>query len=180
MPNIADTYAQTLYQIASQSLHLAQVYEDISNLRLAFKKEKKINAFILNPTINKARKQAFLHGALKAYTHQKTLDFVLFVIAKNRFEHLASIFESFLNLYKKNHHIQPAHVTVAQALNASTRNQFKMLTTKLTGHSQVELVEEVNPSLLGGYILRVADKQIDASLARQLKRLIHLVHYNYA
>jgi F-type H+-transporting ATPase subunit delta len=83
---------------------------------------------------------------------------------------LLDIAERFLLLYKTDKGIESATLTTAVALDEDTRAQVLDF-IKQHGVTQVDLTEHVNESLIGGAILRLGDKQLDASVARQIKDL---------
>lgn len=173
--NIVTAYTQTLYQIAIKNALLSQIHTDVCNLLSIYNHNIGFKRFVNNPTLTKNYKQQLLHATLKPYFHSKTLAFLSFIINKGRYAHLKNIFEAFITQYKKHNKVQIAHLTTAKQLNAPRRHQLTTLSTKLTGHTCIELIEHINPALLGGYVLQIDDRQIDASLATQLKRLKHLI-----
>jgi len=83
---------------------------------------------------------------------------------------LPEIVTSFLSQLRKHQGITVAEVTSAVALDAGTRTKMLEAATKLAG-GQVELVEKVDASLIGGFVLKVGDKQIDSAIANRIKAL---------
>jgi F-type H+-transporting ATPase subunit delta len=63
-----------------------------------------------------------------------------------------------------------AEVTSAVALDAGSRAKMLEAAMKLAG-GQVELIEKVDPSLIGGFVLKVGDRQIDSAIANRIKAL---------
>lgn len=173
--NIITAYTQTLYQIALKNALLSQIHIDIDSLLTIYNHNIGFKRFVNNPTLTNTYKQQLLHTTLKPYLHNKTLSFLCFIIKKGRYAYLKSICEAFITQYKKHNKIQIAHVTTPKQINPPLKHQLSALATKLTGYTSIELIEHTNPSLLGGYVLQIDDRQIDASLATQLKRLKHLV-----
>jgi F-type H+-transporting ATPase subunit delta len=66
--------------------------------------------------------------------------------------------------------IQPAYVITATPLDEKSRNEMLAIVKNSTG-SMIELKEVVDPSIIGGFILRWGDRQIDASVTRKLQSL---------
>jgi len=93
------------------------------------------------------------------------------LITKNKREYLLTeIAIAFVNLLKKQNGIVPISVTSAVKLEKQTLNQ---ILEKLKSHvdGEFEVTEEVDPALIGGFVVRMEDKQIDASIASQLNRM---------
>jgi F-type H+-transporting ATPase subunit delta len=57
------------------------------------------------------------------------------------------------------------------AMDAKTRQEFESIVKKLSNRKEVELEEKIDKDLIGGFILNVEDKQIDASIRNNLKKL---------
>ena len=83
---------------------------------------------------------------------------------------LVDIANSFVNILKKQRGIVPVTVTSAVKLEKQTLNQ---ILEKLKSHVEgdFEVTEELDPSLIGGFVVRMEDKQIDASISAQLSRM---------
>ena len=56
-------------------------------------------------------------------------------------------------------------------MDAAMRKEFETLAAKYADKQQVELVEKVDPDMIGGFVLNVGDRQVDASLKNKLKAL---------
>ena len=67
--------------------------------------------------------------------------------------------------------IKTAQVTSATPLTPASRAELEQLVIKQTGLTQVKLTEKVDPSLIGGFVLRVGDQQIDDSVRTSLRKL---------
>ena len=80
------------------------------------------------------------------------------------------IAKGFLELYKIDQGIESANLTTAVALDEDTRQQVLDFIKK-QGVSQVDLTEQVDENLIGGAILRIGHKQLDASVVRQIRDL---------
>ena len=93
------------------------------------------------------------------------------LITKNKREYLLTeIASAFVNLLKKQKGIVPVSVTSAVKLEKQTLAQ---ILDKLKTHVEgdFEVTEEVDPFLIGGFVVKMDDKQIDASIATQLNRM---------
>jgi len=175
MSSIAQSYASTLYNIALKHTSLQSIYMDTCKLLDLYTQSINFRFFIKSPTLTKQKKQTLLQQSLKPYLNPTTLSFILFIFEKRRYTHFKNIFEAFKEQYKKHNKIQKAYVTTTKPINPSLKKQLIQLTTKITGHIHIELIEYINPALLGGYILKINDRQIDASLATKIKHLKYLI-----
>jgi F-type H+-transporting ATPase subunit delta len=98
------------------------------------------------------------------------MSFIQLITKKKRESFLSDIAERFLLLYKESLGIGTAVLTTATSIDEDTRKNVIDFIKK-QGISQVDLTEKVDESLIGGAILRLGDKQLDASISRQIKDL---------
>jgi F-type H+-transporting ATPase subunit delta len=89
---------------------------------------------------------------------------------KNRESILPAIAKQFINLYTEHKGIQKAEITSASPLTDDQKKSVTKIVKDYTG-KEVELTEHIDESLIGGFILRVGDQQIDDSIRRKLNDL---------
>jgi F-type H+-transporting ATPase subunit delta len=93
------------------------------------------------------------------------------LITKNKREYLLiEIAEAYIYLLKKHQNIVPVSIRSARKLEKGTLDEI-LNKMKSQGEGDFELSEEVDESLIGGFIVRMDDKQIDASVLTQLNRM---------
>ena len=96
--------------------------------------------------------------------------FMEVVIAHHREALLPFLVQSYLMRYRKAQRLMRVEMESATPLNAATRRRLIEQLTATSGN-QIELHEQVNPELIGGFRLRMEGKRIDASFARQLAEI---------
>ena len=84
---------------------------------------------------------------------------------------------SFINLYKKHNNIQPATVISATSLDESLRAEVITFIEKY-GDKKAELEEKIDERIIGGAVIRMGDKQLDASVSREISELRQLFNKN--
>ena len=72
--------------------------------------------------------------------------------------------------YKKHKNILTAVITSANGIDATTRSKVIEL-VKATATGEVELIEKTNKDLIGGFVIKIGDKQYDSSVSRKLNDL---------
>jgi F-type H+-transporting ATPase subunit delta len=96
------------------------------------------------------------------------------VVENSREDYFYRIALSYQELYRKEKNIVVTHLTTAIELDESLKKEI-VNSVEEQEKSKVELREEVNPDIIGGYILDIDGKRLDASIIRQLSKL-----YKYA
>lgn len=163
-------YAKSLISLAEEKDVLEQVYSDMLLFTDVVEKNKEFPRILKNPIINHEKKLNILRKIFKDKVHPMTLAIFEIITRKNREAILPQIAKSFHQQYNVLKGIEEAKVITTFPLDERTREQFKNIVRKKTGND-VELKEEVNESLIGGYILKIGDLQIDESINSKLKEL---------
>ena len=99
-----------------------------------------------------------------------SLAFIILITNKKRENLLPEISTSFISLYKNKKNIQEVSVTTALPLDDSMRKEL-MSYVKAQNNSNIELIEKVDESLIGGAIITIGDKQLDTSISSKLHAL---------
>lgn len=92
------------------------------------------------------------------------------LVRRGRFEQLPAVIREFARLYRQREGIVEATVTSAAALETAEAESLQTRLETLTG-AHIELSQEVDPTLLGGVVVRVGDQLIDGSVQGRLERL---------
>jgi F-type H+-transporting ATPase subunit delta len=92
------------------------------------------------------------------------------MIRKRREKYLPSITEAFSDLYLAWKGIKTAYVTTAVSLENKEKAGILEIIAKLTD-KKIDLVENLNPDLLGGFVINIDNFQVDQSLSTKIKAL---------
>jgi F-type H+-transporting ATPase subunit delta len=166
----ASRYAKSFLDLALEQGVLEKAYADMKYIAEVCKTNSDFRTFLKSPIIKTDKKQAVLKEVFSGKLDKVTDAFVQLITAKKREIYLAEIAEEFLNQYNAKKEILKAVVTTANGIDEATRKKVLEL-VKGTGQNEVILEEKINKDLIGGFIIRVGDKQIDASIARKLNNL---------
>jgi F-type H+-transporting ATPase subunit delta len=168
---ISVRYAKALFALARESGSLDALRKDMELMVQCIREIPELMFVIQSPVIKSVEKIR-LFGAMFGGSFQPmTISFINLVLEKHREEYLEGISRYFLRLIKDEQGIQPADVVTAIALDDSLRKSILNLIAQKFNKNTVELHESVDQDLIGGFVLRIGDKQIDASIARKLKNI---------
>jgi F-type H+-transporting ATPase subunit delta len=162
-------YAKALLELSIENDNLEDVSTDMKRVVESSDETPDFKVFLNSPVIKTDKKLAIMKVLFVGF-EQLTFSFIE-LITKNKREYLlVEIAESFLFLLKKHQNIVPVSIKSARKLEDSTLDQIlNKLKSKVDG--DIEVTEEIDKSLIGGFIVRMDDKQIDASVLNQLKRM---------
>lgn len=163
-------YAKSLLDLALEKGELEHVREDMLLVRNTVHENRDLWVLLQSPVVKTDKKQEILKAIFGGKIGVITTAFIDIITRKRREAQLDVIAESFLSQYRTYKNIVTAVITSATALDDTLRKQVMEIVHQSAG-ANVELTEKVDPSLIGGYILRVGDNQVDASVIRQIKTL---------
>jgi len=137
----------------------------------ACRTNRQFATMLKNPIIKHEKKKDILEALFKGKVNPLTLAIISMLTRKNREPLLPAIAHEFHNAYNEYKGIERAAVTTTIAVDAKLKGEIEGIVKKLSTKKQVELVEKIDKDLIGGFILNVGDRQIDASIKSKLKTL---------
>ena len=168
---VAYRYAKPLLEEALAQNALEEVYQNMILLLEAGKMDRRFIAIMKNPIIRHHKKLAILEALFASkQLHKITDNLFKLLTAKKREAIVYEIAQTFQNMYNEHHNIQEVAVTSAMPLSANIRDEIQNLLSKSLNKT-IKLHEKVNPEIIGGFIVRVGDKQIDNSIRNSLQKL---------
>jgi F-type H+-transporting ATPase subunit delta len=167
---VASRYAKSLIDLAEERNSLEKIKSDIEAFVRIVKANSQLQAVLRNPIIGPDKKFAILNQIFGSDIDPMILSFFKIVVSKGRSEILYATGKEFLNEYNRRKEIYRATVTSAVPLSAENIKQIEQVVKDAT-KGDVILETKVDPDLIGGFILKVGDKQFDTSISGSLSKL---------
>jgi F-type H+-transporting ATPase subunit delta len=167
---IARVYAETLLRSADRHRRIDEVDESVRALSAVLDASSEFRRFLEAPQIAADRKRALVAEALEARLDRLVLRFLELVIEKHRERLLGEIVLAWTELLDARANRQTATVTTATPPDDETVARVQAALEKATGKTIV-LEKRVDPTLLGGLVIRAGDTVIDGSLKSRLAAL---------
>jgi F-type H+-transporting ATPase subunit delta len=167
---VAARYAKSLIELAKEKNVVEAVYEDMKLFKDTADNNRGLMLALKSPVVRHEKKLGILKALFEARVNPVSFSIFKIITKKNRESILDAIADEFITAYNEYQGIQKATVITSTPLTEELRKQFNNIVATATGKT-VELTEKVDPSLIGGYLLRVNDRQIDASLRNRLNEL---------
>lgn len=167
---VATRYAKSLLQLAIEQGKLEQTYADMQLVKSVYEGNREFVNFLNSPIISTDKKIAVLSSIFEGKISEITSGFFRVLSTKRREMYIGDIAKAFIAQYKQHKGITTAVVTSAAGIDSNARAAILDLVKKQS-KGEVELVEKTDRSLIGGFILRIGDKQVDASISRKLNEL---------
>ena len=168
-PRLAERYAKSLLDLATELNELSNVHDDIVLLQTICNKSREFVLMLSSPIINADKKFKILTAVTEGKVSTITQTFIKLLCNKNRESALPEILSSFILQYNKVKGIHKVKLTTATPISGTIKNSFIQKIEATTAIKNIELEAKVDESLIGGFMLEMDGKLIDASILRDLK-----------
>ena len=166
----ATRYAKSLIELAQENDQLDAVFADMQLISVTISDSHELNLLLKSPIVKGDKKEKALNKIFAAQIGEISNRFISILTKKKREELLEDIAIEFIAQHKKIKEQVVAKVTTAIPLDETTKTKIlKLISSYVDG--QVELVESINPGIIGGFVIRIGDKMIDASITKKLNDL---------
>jgi ATP synthase F1 delta subunit len=169
MEEIAQVYARSLFEVASEQDKLDVVKQQLGEFATALHENRELAVFFFSPYFSAEEKKDGLHRAVEG-ADPAVMNFLEALIERHRMPAIFRIRTDFDVLYDKTNKLLPVTVTSAIELDPETIESLGKRIGEQTGN-EIELTSRVDPEILGGIVLRVGNFIMDASIRTRLEQL---------
>lgn len=170
-PRLASRYAKSLIDLALEQGQLEQVYADMQWLQAVTKSNRDFVNLLRSPVIKADKKKKIVEAVTTGKVSALTASFNTLLISKSREGYLPEIITAFISQYKTNKNIHTLTLTTAEPASEAVKKAIAEQVKKSGGIENIELEEKIDESIIGGFVLQIGDKLIDASIAYDLKAI---------
>jgi F-type H+-transporting ATPase subunit delta len=169
MEEIGEVYARALFEAAMESDSLDEVQEQLGIWADALGQNKDLQTFFFSPRFSAADKKDAVRAIIEG-GNERFLNFLELLAERHRIPATFRIRRAFDELWREEHKMLPVEVTSAVELDDGLVRSIGERIEERTGR-QIELTSRVDPDIIGGLVLRVGNKVLDASVQGRLQRL---------
>ena len=169
MSRAAIRYAKAIIEIATESNNTAAVNNDMKTIVSAIKENEELKDFLSNPIVSGQIKMNALNEIFPSL-QSETKGLFQLLLANKRFEILSAITVQFNKLFDLASGVEQAVVTTAVPLTAELEVLVKNKLKEFSSNT-ISITNVVDASIIGGFVLRIGDKQYNASVANKLQQL---------
>lgn len=168
-PRLAIRYAKSLIDFAIEKDQLNDVYHDMKFLHRVCNTNPDFVAVLNSPIIEEHKKNKIIDSVINGRVSKLTSSFISLLGSKSRESNLPEIISSYIDQYNELKGIHRAKLTTASKLSEELRQSFidKIKTSNNIANIEMETV--VDEKLIGGFVLEMDGKLLDASILRDLK-----------
>ena len=170
MSRAAIRYAKAILQKANENNTAAVVFGDMQSVFKTIEGSRELQSVLQSPVIKNTDKREAL---LKIFSGQSeaTHALIKILVDNKRLPLLGNVAKSYIEIYNDKLGIKAAIVITAVPLSSELEEKVMAKVKELTGSDKVTLKQEIDPDIIGGFIIRAGDIQYNASIANQLGNL---------
>ncbi|WP_269226686.1 ATP synthase F1 subunit delta [Flavobacterium eburneipallidum] len=163
-------YAKAILEIADSKNATSQVSADMALIASTIKANSELSSFIHNPLVTVDAKKDVVSEVF-ASVNPVTKSIFQLLLENKRFEILDSIAVEYSKLFDIQNGVEVAKVTTAVPMDAALEAKVSAKIASISSSKKITIENIVDPAIIGGFILRIGDKQYNASIANRLQVL---------
>lgn len=168
---VSKTYGEALFELATEENKTREMMEEIQAIRDVLTANPEFDKLMMHPGIPKQEKMQVMENVWKGKVSDELAGFLQIVITKERYGELQAIFEYFINKVKELEKIGVAYVTTAVELTETQKADVCSRILATSNYETMEMHYAVDPSLIGGMVIRINDRVVDSSIRTRLNDL---------
>jgi F-type H+-transporting ATPase subunit delta len=169
---ISIRYARALLKSASAANLEAQVYQDMMLLAKSYIDVTALRSTIDNPMLAKEKKQMLLETAIGGEESSSlSKDFIALVLKEGRENMIQFMANSYVTLYRQQKNIILGKLTTATQVSATIEQKMRSVVEGKT-QGTVEFETQVDPDIIGGFVLEYDTYRMDASVKSKLNTIL--------
>ena len=169
---ISMRYARALLKSATDQKLEDAVYQEMMTVAKSYLDVPALRHTIDNPMLSKDKKEALLIVAAGEKPCQLTKAFIALVLKEDRENVMQFMANSYITLYRKQKNVIRGKLTTAARVSAQTEQKMRQMVESKT-NGTVEFETEVNPDIIGGFILEYDTFRMDASVKSKLNNILN-------
>src|SRR3954466_579248 len=169
MEEIAQVYARSLFEVAKENDELDEIHDQLGEFADTLDKSRELQVFFFSPYFSSEEKKDGIDKVIEG-ANEHFLNFLKLVAERHRVPAIFRIRREFDELWRQENRLLEVRVTSAKPLDDDVRRSIGQRIEEQTGQ-RIDLDANVDPDVIGGLVLRVGNKVMDASVRGRLERL---------
>ncbi|MBO5325516.1 MAG: F0F1 ATP synthase subunit delta [Lachnospiraceae bacterium] len=168
---VSGTYGEALFDFAKEKNTVSSMLEEVSGLQMVLKENKELSVLMNNPKVSKEERESIVKEVFGGRICDDLLNFLILLVQKGRYAYVEEILAYFTDRVKEAEGIGTAYVTTAVELTPAKKDEVHKKLLATTSYREIEIIYQVDPSLIGGMTVRINDRVIDSSIKTKLEKM---------
>lgn len=168
---IPQRYAKALYKLALERGNAGKVYEEMKTVANSFADNPGLQKVLSNPYVKREDKKKLLISAAGDTVEDDYRSFVELILDRKRAEYARLMALAYCDLYRKANKIARVRITTASRLDEMQMQKLRKVVEEAYPGSTLEFSYDIDPDLIGGFVIDVDDQRLDASISNEIEQL---------
>jgi F-type H+-transporting ATPase subunit delta len=169
---VAKRYARALFEVAKERGMIDKIEAELNDIVSAINGNAELNKIMLHPHISAEAKKELAKELFHAHITAETQNFLDILIENGRESDLTGIASAYVKLANEERGIADAIVTTAKPLSEAEQAELAEKFGKLI-NKQLRIQTVIDPSILGGVVVKIGDRLYDGSIKSKLEHFAH-------
>ena len=167
----AEVYGEALFDLAVENGSIDTLAEQIKTAELAFSENPDFLELLTHPKITKEEKLSVVEAVFKGRVDDAVTGLLTVIVEKGRCTEIPAVFTLFLDKVREYRKIGVASVVSATELSAEQKKRIEDKLLSQTAYESFEMRYSTDASLIGGMVIRIGDRVVDASIKSKIERM---------
>ncbi len=168
---VSKTYGSALFEVAMENRSLDAILEEVLFVKQTFLENEELSKFLLHPNIEKEEKVKVVENIYAGKVSGELTGLMTMLVLKGHQKDFLSVFDYVIAAIKEEKGIGIAYISSAVELKQEQIERIEQKLIETTKYQEIEGNYKVDPSLIGGLVIRIADTVVDSSLKTQIAKL---------
>ena len=167
----AEVYGEALFDLAVETDCIDVWAEQIKTAELAFSENPEFLELLTHPKITKEEKLSVVEAVFKGRVDDAVTGLLTVIVEKGRCAEIPAVFANFLEKVREYRKIGVASVVSATELSDEQKKRIEAKLLSQTVYESFEMQYSTDASLIGGMVIRIGDRVVDASIKSKIERM---------
>ncbi len=165
---VSKTYGDALFAVAMEEVRVDEFYESAQVVCESLHANQDFCRLLEHPEIAKEKKVKMIEESFLNRIPKEMVGLMILLVSKGRTSEMLAVFEYFIELVREEKKIGKANVTTAMPLSNQQKEKVEKRLLETTKYEAFEMDYRVEPSLIGGMVIRIGDRVVDSSIKTKL------------
>ena len=168
---VSKTYGDALFELAVEENTMDATAKEAEAVLDAFAENEELLNLLNHPKVTREEKIKVIENIFKGEVSDNIVGFLVIIVQKGRHNEIPEIFRYFLDQVMEYRNIGTAKVTSAVALTDEQKTAVEKRLLEVTKYVEFNMDYKVDPSLIGGMVIRIGDRVVDSSIRTQIDNM---------
>lgn len=168
---VSNVYGDALFELAVESGKTDSYLKEAKELLAVLKDNDDLNRLMNHPKIVKEEKIKTIEKIFKGQISDELLGLMVQLITKDHYNETTKVLEYVIEKIKEHLYIGTAYVTTVMELRDEQKKAVEKRLLETTSYKSFEIIYNIDPSLIGGMVIRIKDRVVDSSIKTKLNGL---------